>query len=116
MFLTFKDVSWIGDWGVELGHKNDRYIEIDDELLERLGKSKFLAVFSTVLRQNKFKYIQERKRRPKNSREYSLRNLINLENDLKKVYIYNYNGVQKDFNKQKEIVKEYFENQSTATA
>lgn len=65
MYLVLRDNSFIGDWGLELGYDNLKYIEINDELLNKLNCN-FLYCFKKILRKEKLNVFKTLKRKPKN--------------------------------------------------
>ncbi len=109
MFLTMDDTSRVASWGLELGKSNKKFIEISDFCLEELSDD-FLEVFKQVLRQNKYKNIQERVKRPKEGKELLLNHKVDLPFDERKIHIrYKYSSnLIRDFEIDKGFIEEYF--------
>ena len=90
MFLVFKDKSYIAQWGLELGNSDIKYIEIPNELLDKLSKN-FLTVFKQYLKQIQYSSFTLRKKKP-NHKAILLENIIGQDFDRNKIYIkYEYN-------------------------
>ena len=109
MFLTMDDTSGIADWGLKLGKSNKKFIEINDFCLEELSDH-FLAVFKQVLRQNKYKNIQERKRRPKEGKELFLKHKVDLPFDERTIHIkYEYTSkLIENFELDKGVIEDFY--------
>jgi hypothetical protein len=109
MFLTMDDTSRVASWGLELGKSNKKFIEISNFCLEELSGD-FLEVFKQVLRQNKYKNIQERVKRPKEGKELLLNHKVDLPFDERKIHIrYKYSSnLIRDFEIDKSFIEECF--------
>lgn len=75
MYLVMEDKS---DWakeGIKHGYSIKRYVDIPDELLKILNYS-FIENFKMILRDNKYRYIKERKYMPSGCKELCLGCLV----------------------------------------